>query len=206
MSERNYDSAPSGKILRLDPKWSHIEGLQPPFADDVKDEIKKHADLQQELVEAQFLDILADSQQRFIPSHPLGIGYRAILASREGAVVLPLARGDQYEIADIETIVRQGMEVVADTVRVSPQREMREEIKSLDHDRVLQYLVRGVGHILNSPEPVSRKRVIPVILIYDLAQMERAESIGGYELRFKNPDKRADALLALYPIDIDPAK
>ncbi len=205
--KEEISSLPSEKIITLEPVWSKIKGLQPPLAEEVKQQIATHDDYADEFVRPQFAQILDDSQRRFLPTHLQGIGYRAVLTSDESTVTLPLERGGSYTIADQGTIVKQGMEVDTDTVNVSVQRNIRKTIDVLGHHRVLQYLVSGVREVLNSPDPSSRQKVTPAILIYDLSQLQKADAlVGGYGVKFKNPVDKGAALLALYPINIAPAK
>lgn len=192
------------KIIRLTPTWSQIEGLQPPLTNEAKEQIRDVEVVRSAFVEPQFEQVLRDAQSRFLATHPKGIGYRAIMTSKEGDVVLRIASTDTpYTILDMQETVAQGGEKDGDTIRVGVQLEKHEPFDALDQHRVFQYLEKGVHRILATEDADARTKLTPAILVYDLEQLVPE---GGYNYKFKNPEDKGGALLALYPLDIDSAK
>ena len=194
----------TNKIIRLTPSWSKIKDLVPPLTPEVKKQIREIRVLQDAFVEPQLTAVFADAQDRFLPSHPNGIGFRAIMTSTPGHVTFQVpGKKDSYDVLDMNETVQLGIEKPVETIRVSVQLSKSEEPDALDHDRVFQYLVNAVSIILRVDNPQIQKKLAPAVLVYDLEQLQ---NISGYECAFKDPNNKQDALLALYPIDIDPAK
>jgi hypothetical protein len=191
------------RVINLSPIWSTIKGLSPPLANDAKELVIKNKDVQDAFVRPQFEAILKDAQDRFLPSAPQGIGFRSIMVSTNGLVHFDIDKNRGYDVSDIQTVLEKGTELQSGDILVSRQPERDEDIDALSHHRVFQYLINGVNHILNAKAADTKKLVTPAVIIYDLSQLVQTD---GYRHEFKNKGAVDKAILAIYPIDISPAK
>lgn len=194
---------PDSRIIKLEPTWSSIKSLIPPLSKESIKLIKNEKIAQDGFIESQWVNIVKDAQDRILPTTKEGIGIRAIMVSKEEPVHLITDKGASYDISNIETVLRNGTELAPGNILVSRHLDHDDEIKSLSHHRVLQYLVNGVNNILNAKESKMKQELTPAILIYDLSQLEL---ISGYQHKLRDPKQADKAILAIYPIDIDPAK
>ena len=104
---------------------------------------------------------------------------------------------------DTASVLERGTELPSGDILVSRQTEPYPDLNSLSHSRVFQYLVKGVGNILNAEGSEARQNLTPAVLIYDLSQLKQ---IDGYRHRFRKPEEANKTILALYLLDIEPAK
>lgn len=190
------------RIIHLNPEWSEIKGLTPPLSDDAKKTILKEKIVQDAFINPQYLAILKDAQNRFLPTISEGIGFRGIMVSTDEPVLLTKNGKEKYDIPDMKTVLKNGTELPTGDILVSRQKETDKDITSTSHYRVLQYLTNGVNNILNAESDI-KKKLTPAILVYDLSKLTQ---IDGYKHNFKNEENRGDAILALYLINIEPAK
>jgi len=191
------------RVIRLTPQWSAIEGLTPPLSKEAIATLKKEKVVQDSFIEPQWVNVLKDAQDRFLPGTPRGIGIRAIMLSNEGTVHLTTPNGGDYQVPDINLVLERGTELSEGNILVSRQTERDEKIYALSHSRVLQYLVKGIDNILNANEPEAKQKLTPAVLIYDLSQLEQ---VSGYVHVLKNPSEANKAILGIYPLDIEAAK
>lgn len=194
---------PNSRIIKLEPTWSSIKSLIPPLSKESIKIIKDEKIAQGAFIDSQWVNIVKDAQDRILPTTKEGMGIRAIMVSTEGPVHLVTNKGASYDISNMETVLKNGTEMALGDTLVSRHLEHDDEINGLSHHRVLQYLVNGVNNILNAKEPEMKQKLTPAILIYDLSQLEL---ISGYQHKLRDPKQADKAILALYPIDIDPAK
>ena len=193
----------TGRVIRLDPVWSDIEGLSPPLAADAIALIRKERVLQDALIRPQYDQILDDAQDRFMGEHNRGIGFRSIMVSNEGTVHLQVDAGNRYDIPDMQSVLERGTELPQGDLLVSRQEIKDEPSEDLRHLRVFQYLTNGVNHILNAKDPAAKQKLTPAILVYDLSQLQQKDS---YRHILSNPLEADNVILALYPVNIEPAK
>lgn len=194
---------PNSRIIKLKPTWSSIKSLIPPLSKESIKLIKDEKIAQGAFVDSQWVNILKDAQERILPTTKEGMGVRAIMVSTKELVPLVTNKNASYNVPNIETVLKNGTELAPGDILVSRHLDHDDEIKSLSHHRVLQYLVNCVNNILNAKESKMKQELTPAILIYDLSQLEL---ISGYRHKLRDPKQADKAILALYPIDIDPAK
>lgn len=198
---RKYES----KIVRLKPVWTDLITKYMPFSEENKQLVANEKVLTQEMLAGQFEQVLNHAQSEILPETPEGIGFRAILTSGKGTVLMKFPKTDEsYEIVDMTQTIAQGGDSLSEKTRVSQQKPTQSQIELNDHYRVYQYLIQGAQDALRSDDERVRENVQPAILVYDLSKLEHVDG-GGYSMRFKDPESKSDALLALYPIDISPA-
>ena len=125
------------------------------------------------------------------------------MVSTEGAIHLPFGCDLAYDVPSITSVLERGTELPSGDILVSRQTEAYSDLNPLSHSRVFQYLVKGVGKILNTENLSARQKLAPAVLIYDLSRLQQ---IDGYRHRFKNPGEANKAILALYLLNIEPAK
>jgi len=194
---------PASRVIKLKPTWSTSTGLIPPLSEEARTTIKEWKAVQDAFIQPQWQAILNDAQDRILPQTTEGIGIRAIMVSTEGSVSLTVGDRVAYEVPDINAVLKRGTELPAGDILVSSQTERDDHIYALSHSRVLQYLINGVNNILNANEPEAKRKLTPAVLIYDLSKLKQS---GVYAHIFKNLDEADKAILALYPLDIEPAK